>query len=140
MSKEILTFKLIGANHLFKPQGESVHLRGSWPGNDSGFLKSSCYCDQSILLLWASQRFYVYFQLLIILCGHFSRCQGWRPCHSEDKQLKMEFREQEGVYPDTLPSSWGRSQLIVCVWGGRGILGQTIRSKPVSSKPLWSLH
>jgi hypothetical protein len=38
-------------------------------------------------------------------CGLLPKAQGLGPCHSKDKQLRMEFGGQNGVCPVALASS-----------------------------------
>lgn len=64
----MLAFKLIGSQHLVKPQGKTTHLRGaSGPGNNSCFLS---------LLLLAGHSCYVYLAMTKNISGFFSELKN----------------------------------------------------------------
>ena len=75
----MLVFKLIGLQHLVKPQGGSIHPKGPpSPGNNIGFLSPLC-CYQPAAAAVSI------LQLPGTFCDFFLKPQGRGQCLSQDK-------------------------------------------------------
>lgn len=92
--KGMLVFKLIGLQHLVRPQGGSIHPKGApWPGKDLGFLSPLC-CYQPAAAAVSI------LQLPGTFCD-FLRPQGWEPCLRRVGSFSLSWFWNSSLLPTT---------------------------------------